>query len=271
MRRTLIVSIGVVVAGLIGGVVWLQYAHGSRGAAPATGPVMRVMRFVDPALVQHRSRFEFTFDEPAALTELRTGEHLDAVIAGEPTDLDRFRALTSWTRKQFEPGIPDPYPPLDARIILRDIRRGFTGGFCAQYNYVLAQSLMALGYRARYVTVLDHEVIEAWLPVERRWICLDPLYSATYVDEQGRPLSVLQIVERVRAGDAPAPGPGSLPEAQAAVARNFRRLSVWLRNDHVGRPINFTDIPRYKVTFRFDGDPEGRDLWTSLPEDLYPG
>jgi hypothetical protein len=130
---------------------------------------------------------------------------------------------------------------------------------------------MSLGYPARYVTVVDHEVIEGWLRDEGRWVCLDPLHAATYVDEAGRALSVLDLVLRSRAGLPPAPGPGSLPGTGEEVARAFSRFSVWLRNDHVSRPINFTDIDRYKVAFVPEGGVPGagEGLWTSLPEDLY--
>lgn len=244
-----------------------------RTGAAATPPrqPMTVFRFVDPEKVEHRTRFLFSFDPPSALMELREKEGLDAVVAGAGTDLERFHRLTAWARDQFEPGVPDPYPPLDARIILRDIRSGYTGGFCAQYNYVLAQALMSLGYPARYVTVVDHEVIEAWLPDEQRWICLDPLHRATYVDESGRPLSVLEISGRQRQGLPPIPGPGSLPGTAREVAGAFQRFWVWLRNDHISHPINFTDIDRYKVRFLWDqGEmPQPGVLSTSLPEDLY--
>jgi hypothetical protein len=240
-------------------------------AAGGARQPMRVPRFIAPEAVSHRPRFMFTFDSPGALEELRASEHLDDVIAGATTDLERFRRLTAWARAQFEPGVPDPYPPLDARIILRDIRSGFTGGFCAQYNYVLAQSIMSMGYPARYVTVVDHEVIEGWLRDERRWVCLDPLYSATYVNETGRALSVLDLRRRAEAGQAILPGPGSLPGTARKVKGAFARFAVWIRNDHITRPINFTDIQRYKVVFLGNAGEtvESGLLSTALEADLY--
>lgn len=236
-------------------------------------PPIRVPLFVDPNRVVHQPRFRFTFDPPEALATLRAEEKIDAVVTGAADDLDRFRRLTAWTREQFEPGIPDPYPPLDARIILRDVRSGFTGGFCAQYNYVLAQSLMSLGYPARYVTVRNHEVIEAWARDRRRWLCLDPLHAATYVDEQGRALSVHELCERARRGAPIIPGPGSLPGTAEKVREAFGQFAVWIKNDHLSHPINFAEIDRYKVVFVF-GDAEEKDavpglLRTTILEDLY--
>lgn len=250
-----------------------QNPAGSWGAPPRAGTAkpITVFRFVDPDKVEHRTRFLFSFDPPSALAGFRQAEGLDAVVEGASTDLERVRRMTAWARKQFEPGVPDPYPPLDARVILRDIRSGATGGFCAQYNYVLAQALMSMGYLARYVTVVDHEVIEAWLPDDRRWICLDPLHGATYVDESGKALSVLELSRRHREGLPVIPGPGSLPGTAREVAEAFERFWVWLRNDHISHPINFTDIDRYKVRFLWDERDTAQPgvLSTSLAEDLY--
>lgn len=266
-----VVAAAAAMVGVVAAVALVLRAPPTEDAdASAPRPPMRVHLFVDPAKVIHEPRFQFTFDSPAVLADLRREEHLDEVVAGAKGDLEAFRALNSWTRRQFEPGVPDPYPPFYARIILRDVRRGFTGGFCAQYNFVLGQALMALGYPVRFVTVHHHEVLEAWLRQERRWICLDPLHAATYVDETGRPLSVLEIATRARRGEDPVPGPGSLPGTAEAVRDAFGLFAVWLRNDLVTHPMNFTDIETYKVHFLLEGQtaPEGA-LSTSFPEDLY--
>jgi hypothetical protein len=245
---------------------------GSAAPEAAAGrPPIVVPLWVDPNAVRHRTRFLFSFDPPEALAALRAEERLDRVVAAAAGDLDRFRRLTAWARARFEPGVPSPYPPIDARVILRDVRAGRTGGFCAQYNYVLVQALLSLGHLARYVTVVDHEVVEAWARDERRWICLDPLHAATYVDEAGRALSVLELNGRTRRGEPLLAGPGSLPGAAGDVGRAFARFEVWLRNDHVVRPLNFADLPRYKVRFLEEGEaaPAGDGLWTREAADLY--
>ncbi len=240
-------------------------------APKAARGAIQVPLFVAPDAVRHTPRLHFTFDPPEALAALRAEEKIDRVVAGAADDLDAFRTLTAWTRSQFEPGVPSPYPPLDARIILRDVRSGFTGGFCAQYNYVLVQALQSLGYRARYVSVVNHEVAEAWARDARRWICLDPLHRATYVDESGRALSVMELHDRTRRGLRVIPGPGSLPGAAESVKDAFAGFSVWIKNDHVSRPVNFTDLARYKVRFleRGEAPPAGEGLATAEAADLY--
>ncbi len=262
---------GVVLVIALVSLLMRQNRSAQAGSVASLAATMRVPLFVDPGEVRHRPRFLFTFDAPEALTDLRTEENLEAVVAGATDDLDLFRRLVAWTRSQFEPGVPDPYPPLDARIVLRNIRSGVTGGFCAQYNYVLVQSLLSLGYPARYVTVVDHEVLEAWQRDRGRWVCLDPLNAATYIDEEDRPLSVLEICDRVRGGRPVIPGPGSLAGTRRVAERAFVRFAVWLRNDHVSRPINFADIDRYKVAYLWAGETPGpwAGLFTTDPADLY--
>ncbi|MGH9868782.1 MAG: hypothetical protein ACREAA_11545 [Candidatus Polarisedimenticolia bacterium] len=247
--------------------------HAGSGPSDARPPI-RVPMFVDPVTVRPTPRFRFTFDPPEALAELRAQEHLDQVVADQAGDLERAVALMRWVRAQWEPGIPSPYPPINARVILADIRRKFTGGFYAQYNYVLAQGLQSFGIPARYVSLKDHEVIEARLPDRGGWICFDPLYATWYKDESDRPLSVLQIHERQREGKPVLlADPHLVPDA-AAHLKSFAWFAVWLKNDHMTAPVNFTDLERYKVYFLDDLAGARRlppgSLSTSEAADLYP-
>jgi len=208
------------------------------------------------------------------LAVLRQQEKIDEIVAGAATDLERGIRLMHWTRAQWEPGVPNPYPPLDARIILADIRRGFTSGFCAQYNYVLAQSLQSIGIPARYVSLVEHEVIEMRPGELARWICLDPLYDAWYRDETGRPLSVYEIHKRVLDGATVSPSEGNRLTDPATQLRAFRLFAVWLKNDHITSPANFADLERYKVHFLDEPGaaaqlPHGA-LTTTALQDLYP-
>jgi len=274
-----------VLVGLVGaGVAGFAYLTSPPRSSPpppaepaAEDSRIHVPLFVDPATVKPTPRFRFTFDPPEALAALRQEENLDEVVAGAVDDLARCVRLMSWTRKQWEPGIPNPYPPLNARIILKDIRRGFTGGFCAQYNYVLAQGLQSFGIPARYVSLVEHEVIEARLPDAGWWVCLDPLYDTYYMDEAGRPLSVYEIHRRVLDGQPVRLSDGHLVEDIPAQLEKFRSFAVWLKNDHVTSPLNFADLERYKVYFLDGADDAARApvprgaLTTTEPVDIYPG
>ena len=235
---------------------------------------IHVPLFVDPALVKPTPRFRFTFDPPEALAKLRQEEKIDEIVAGAATDMDRGIRLMHWTRSQWEPGVPNPYPPLDARVILRDIRRGFTSGFCAQYNYVLAQALQSIGIPARYVSLVEHEVIEMRPGELGRWVCLDPLYDAWYQDVAGQALSVHDIHQRVRRGSPIIASEGNRLTNLKTQLAVFNSFAVWLKNDHVSSPLNFADLDRYKVYFLDEPAqaaqlPRGA-LTTTVLRDLYP-
>ena len=265
----LVVGLAVVAFGVAGAIRVL----GHRPPRLQASPPVRVPLFVDPSAVDHQSRFRFTFDPPEVLAALRRQEHLDDVVAGAGSDREAFRRLMAWTHEQWQLGTPNPYPPPDALIILRDIRAGFTGGFCAQYCFVLVQAIQSFAIPARMVTITGHEVVEAWLRDEGRWVILDPTYRLQVVDAGGRPLNALEIRRGVERGEALAvTAEHRLPETEARYLERYRRFAVWLRNDHISRPMNFTDFPRYLAWF----DPPDAaglapdSLVTTFAEDLYP-
>jgi hypothetical protein len=253
-----------------------QSSHGEKRVTGAKkdkrGPI-EVPLFVSPERVCHHPRFHFTFDDEKSLKLLRTREQLDKVIAGAKTDRGVFLQLMSWVRGQWSPGRPDPYPPIDAVVILDKIRRGETGGFCAQYCFVLVQCLQSFGYKARYVTVKGHEVTEVWSPELSKWVMLDPLYEL-YILKGDTPLCVLEIHNMIIRGEYALEvhakrDPGDLKDYLS----RYGKFAVWVKNDHIGSAINFFDIERYKIYFL--DDPEERmyvpavSLFTFFPEDLY--
>jgi hypothetical protein len=149
--------------------------------------------------------YVFTYEnwtEPK-VWELRKQEKLDSVIEGCKTDIEIFKRLTVWSRKQFKPGNPDPYPMSNGLDILKDIRSGKTGGFCGQYTYLLADALKSFGFfDVRYVELWrdsqnTHFMLEAWSNQFRRWVLLDPLYATTVSDEKGQLLSAWKVQSAV--------------------------------------------------------------------------
>ena len=237
------------------------------------GDPITVPLFLPPEKVFHHPRFHFTFDSEEVLRSLRNREQLDKVVTGAKNDIDVFRQLMEWVRSQWSPGRPHPYPPIDAIVILDKIREGETGGFCAQYCFVLVQCLQSLGYKARYVTIKGHEVTEVWSPELSKWVMLDPQYEL-YIREGDTPLSVIEIHNMIRRGGknlhiSMNRDPGEL---RNYIAR-YEKFAVWCKNDHVALPINFFDIERYKIYFL--DDPKERmyvpaeSSYTFFPEDLY--
>jgi hypothetical protein len=238
-----------------------------------TGDPIAVPLFVPPEKVHRETRFNFTYDNEEILRPLREREKLDQVIAGARTDMEVFLRLMKWVRAQWSPGKPDPYPPINAIIILDKIRKKETGGFCAQYCYVLVQCLQSFGYKARYVTIKNHEVTEVWSPAFAKWIMLDPL-NELYISKGGTPLSVFEIHTMILRGehDLEVHAQKYTGDLHQYLSR-YEKFAVWLKNNHVSSPINFADIERYKVYFL--DDPRDRmyvpmqSLCTLFPGGLY--
>jgi hypothetical protein len=233
---------------------------------------LEVPLFVPPEKIRHQPRFYFTFDNKEILKPLRKGERLDQLIAGAKTDMEVFRRLMNWVRAQWSPGRPDPYPPINAIVILDKIRKGETGGFCAQYCFVLVQCLQSLGYKARYVTIKGHEVTEVWSPELSKWVMLDPLYEL-YVTKGTVVLSVLEIHDMIiDEHDLKVHAKKNFEDPSEYISQ-YEKFAVWEKNDHVSSPINFFDIDRYKIYFLNDPnermDVPAGSLYTLFPEDLY--
>ena len=144
----------------------------------------------------------FISEDPqnAKLARLRKAEHIDAVVAPFKTDLDKLTALARWTSAQFPETTPFPhYPAWNASVILKKIRSGKTGGFCAQYAFVFGQCAQSLGYSVRYWSIASrtdpagHFLPEVYLPSEARWIAFEPMRGVRYIDDQNRPLGVFDL------------------------------------------------------------------------------
>jgi hypothetical protein len=237
----------------------------------ASHPI-RVPLWVPRAQVKHQTRFACRWDGPAPLAPFRKAEHLDAVVKGAVSDEERARKLLHWTRAQFDPGLPDPYPPPDAMTTLSEIRAGRTGGFCAQYAFVLVQALQSFGMPARVVTIENHEVVETWLADQARWTMLDPLFDLQVIERDGRSLSAVEIRKARRAGEKLAVTQGGLlGERLSRYVARFDRIALWIRNAFVSEPVNFTDFDRYRV-WLVSGDersPSPESLSTTHSEGLY--
>ena len=209
------------------------------------GPVVVTPVLQDPPV---RVTSNYSFEHEGLVTvkvaKLREQERLDDVVAGAGKELEIFRRLTLWSRRQFEPGFPDPYPLSNGLDILADIRSGKTQGFCGQYSYLLADALKSFGfYDVRYVETWagdgrSHFLVEAWSNQLARWVLLDPLHAALVVDLDGRPLSLWEV-HAVHAGSSErgarrqwlAPETEVSRDDEAEYLQLFRLPAIGLRNN----------------------------------------
>ncbi|MEX0886934.1 MAG: transglutaminase-like domain-containing protein [Phycisphaeraceae bacterium] len=136
----------------------------------------------------------------ARLAALRSKYHLDDVVAGAGSELERFVRLRNWVANQWSWDPPvDHYPAWDADEILQ--RRQ---GFCVQFAIVYLQACLSLGHPARFVFGYHpgpdggHEVVEVWSGEFDKWVLMDPNVNEHYVDpDSNTPLGMLEVHERM--------------------------------------------------------------------------
>jgi hypothetical protein len=200
----------------------------------------------------------FLSEDPASpeLTAFRREEKLDAVTAGKSGDLDRLRALLLWARDSFKASSPLPdYPPWNGREILRMIRSGKTGGFCAQHALLFGQAAQSFGYFVRYTELTsadlqsDHFICEVYVPELAKWAAFDPGDGRAYADQDGRLLSALEIHDNAfgRKRRAVYRWPGMEPAR--GEEKLFAHFQYFLRN-------NFMTLPAYYQIREMFADPE---------------
>lgn len=194
---------------------------------------LKLVAFENQPISQSRFRFYWeTYDHPV-LTALRSQEKLDDVVDGAESELELFSRLLKWTHEQLTPGRPDPYPPWNAVVILDWVRNGKTKAFCAQYAQVMVQALLSFGHQARYVSLANHEVLEAWSNELSKWITMDPSDGLYYTDGEV-PLNSYELYRALKEGKAAqvktvgaAHEPGRL--------ESYGVFIISTRNDHLSQ------------------------------------
>lgn len=92
---------------------------------------------------------------------------------------------------------------------------------CSDHVEVFMALAAWLGLESREVGFDDHLVAEVFLPRERRWVMVGPLFGVYAADSAGRPASLVQHWHGLRAG--PATRILALePRAQALIERDSR-------------------------------------------------
>ena len=216
--------------------------------------------------VPTESRFRFYYDTPASLARLRTEEKLDRLRGKD--DWETVLNVMHWSRKQFDPGTPRDYPTQNAVDLLKVLRSKQEEGFCAQYCYITVEALQSLGFKARYITIIGHEVAEAWVPSLRKWVLIDTYNNVHFEDDKGRKLSAIEIFRGINQARSVPPS-----TEETTDPAHYRYLAFWLRNDLFTHPVNIYDLNRYRVIAILDPADTAHvspgDLTTYYPDELY--
>lgn len=146
--------------------------------------------------------YDFTCPEYKALIE----KYGIDKIAGEGTAFERSVRLLHWMAPRLtHKGDYDNHVPVNALDLLAySLDNPQQGINCVNKAKILAECCLALGIYARRAHIMpyspydgdNHVVTEVYDPA-LGWVMLDPSMDGYFVDEAGRPLSVLAVREKL--------------------------------------------------------------------------
>ncbi len=214
---------------------------------PPSKPVINLTEEQEKMTRVREPRFRFYFDDPKELRWFFLEQKLEKLRGND--EWATIENVLKWTRSQFEPATPGTYPTQNAMKLLPILKSGKEKGGAAQYCFILVQSLQAMDFKARYVTLNGHEICEVWSEKMRRWIALDPLNAAYFEDLHGRKLSAVEVYKN-RDGLKVL---SEIPDLDSkSLASAYRVLKYWLRNDLYTTAINPMDLDLYRVRLVLD-------------------
>jgi transglutaminase-like putative cysteine protease len=163
---------------------------------------LAVLEYKSYPVLRSSLPFEYESLSHPALKQLREQYHLDEVVQGAATQLERVVRLNHWLSTQWKWHAPEPiYPAWSALDILKKTAGGESqGGFCGQYAVAMTQCCLALGIQARYVfaglngVVGGHEVTEFWSDELGKWVLVDCNMDRYYLDPNNRqPMNAMEV------------------------------------------------------------------------------
>lgn len=156
--------------------------------------------------------FVYQNSNDTALVRLRSLYKLDSV-AGFGNSQSRVLNVLHWVHNTIkhdgmtESGIKR----LNADTILSFVKKKRIGVSCGELATVLNDCYLALGWKSRKIYCFpkdslrndpdSHVINSVYLPVEQKWVMLDPTNDAYVMDETGSLLSIEEVRSRLISGE----------------------------------------------------------------------
>jgi hypothetical protein len=155
------------------------------------------------SLTHNSPTFDFIFEKPSALKDLKESNNLDLITADRPStdrsDFEKWIALMHWTRDQFPHAKPIHEPSaqsFDGFKLLKN-KTSEAGFLCGTASQLLIQAITSMGGYARRVELRykpddKHAVAEVWSDFYNKWIVVDADYDIFYT-RNNIPLNALEL------------------------------------------------------------------------------
>lgn len=161
----------------------------------------RAVEFDEPPLPDGSlaSDASFSYRLPVPFSPAVFREHFgDVVLSGE--GFDDARRLAVRVRELLRHGHEGQLVPLIPDECIRTALEKSV--LCDGYSKILCAALQHVGHVARVVRLKGHVTTEVFDRGRGRWLYVDADLGVTLRDEQEQPLSISQIIDRMRTGQA---------------------------------------------------------------------
>ncbi|MBP3290416.1 MAG: transglutaminase domain-containing protein [Alistipes sp.] len=156
-------------------------------------------------LVPDGMKFKYMSPNNPDLVRLREHFKLDSV-AGAGDEISKIKNLLHWVHNIVRHDGSSNNPKVKNTIAMVELcQKEDRGVNCRMMAQMLTEVYLAMGFKARFVTCLPHDLVSdchvittVYSCTLNKWLWVDPTFEAYVMDENGMMLSIAEVRERLR-------------------------------------------------------------------------
>lgn len=152
-------------------------------------------------------KFTYQSSDYPELKSLRLQYKLDSV-AGNGDEFSKVKNMLFWLHNLVSHDGQHGNPEIkNAASMIAECKRDKRGLNCRGLAMALNECYLSMGFKSRYVTCLPkdslkidkdcHVINTVFLNSLKKWIWIDPTFNAYILDENGNPLSISEVRQRI--------------------------------------------------------------------------
>ena len=150
-------------------------------------------------------KFKYMSHNNPDLVHLREHFKLDSV-AGAGDEISKIKNLLHWVHNIVQHDGSSNNPEVKNTIAMVELcHKENRGVNCRMMAQMLTEVYLAMGFKARFVTCLPHDLVSdchvittVYSCTLNKWLWVDPTFEAYVMDENGVMLSIAEVRERLR-------------------------------------------------------------------------